>query len=316
MVKQVTNTVNSNKNTQELDKPKAKVNSGIVDYAILLKPRVMSLVLFTSIVGIVMAPGTIDWFTALAAIICIGMGAGASGAINMWYERELDGKMERTRDRPIPAGRMSPNNALWFGLTLIIVSIAAMLLFVNDVAAILLTVTIIYYVFIYTVWLKRRTPQNIVIGGGSGALPPMIGWAAVSGEVSLDSFLLFAIIFMWTPPHFWALALYSSGDYEKAGIPMMPAVIGVRKTKKLMLVYTILLWPLTISPAFTGLVTIPSGIIIGMLGLWFVHHAIKVKNSDELAEPRAMFKYSILHLFLIFMVLLTDKGVQTYLLAG
>ena len=313
MTKQVLNIVTTHKDTEKLTLPKTEVKSGILDYAILLKPRVMSLVLFTSIVGIVMAPGTIDLFTAVAAIICIGMGAGASGAINMWYERDLDGKMERTRERPIPAGRMNPNNALLFGLILVILSITAMVLFVNAVAAILLIVTIFYYIFIYTVWLKRRTPQNIVIGGGSGALPPMIGWAAVSGDVSLDSFLLFAIIFMWTPPHFWALALYSSGDYEKAGIPMMPAVSGIAETKKLMLVYTILLWPLTISLAFTGLITIPSGAIIGLLGLYFIRHAIKVKNSDEHDEPRAMFKYSILHLFLIFVVLLVDRGIQTYL---
>ena len=313
MTKQVLNIVTTHKDTEKLTLPKTEVKSGILDYAILLKPRVMSLVLFTSIVGIIMAPGTIDLFTAVAAIICVGMGAGASGAINMWYERDLDGKMERTRERPIPAGRMNPNNALLFGLILVILSITAMVLFVNAVAAILLIVTIFYYIFIYTVWLKRRTPQNIVIGGGSGALPPMIGWAAVSGNVSLDSFLLFAIIFMWTPPHFWALALYSSGDYEKAGIPMMPAVSGIAETKKLMLVYTILLWPLTISLAFTGLITIPSGAIIGLLGLWFIRHAIKVKNSDEHDEPRAMFKYSILHLFLIFVVLLVDRGIQAYL---
>ena len=313
MTKQVLNIVTTHKDTEKLTLPKTEVKSGILDYAILLKPRVMSLVVFTSIVGIVMAPGTIDLFTAVAAIICIGMGAGASGAINMWYERDLDGKMERTKERPIPAGRMNPNNALLFGLILVILSITAMVLFVNAVAAILLIITIFYYIFIYTVWLKRRTPQNIVIGGGSGALPPMIGWAAVSGNVSLDSFLLFAIIFMWTPPHFWALALYSSGDYEKAGIPMMPAVSGIAETKKLMLVYTILLWPLTISLAFTGLITIPSGAIIGLLGLWFIRHAIKVKNSDEHDEPRAMFKYSILHLFLIFVVLLVDRGIQAYL---
>ena len=313
MTKQVLNIVTTHKDTEKLTLPKTEVKSGILDYAILLKPRVMSLVLFTSIVGIIMAPGTIDLFTAVAAIICVGMGAGASGAINMWYERDLDGKMERTKERPIPAGRMNPNNALLFGLILVILSITAMVLFVNAVAAILLIVTIFYYIFIYTVWLKRRTPQNIVIGGGSGALPPMIGWAAVSGNVSLDSFLLFAIIFMWTPPHFWALALYSSGDYEKAGIPMMPAVSGIAETKKLMLVYTILLWPLTISLAFTGLITIPSGAIIGLLGLWFIRHAIKVKNSDEHDEPRAMFKYSILHLFLIFVVLLVDRGIQAYL---
>ena len=315
MIKQVIKTLTTHKGTENLVLIKSEAKPGILDYAILLKPRVMSLVLFTSIVGIVMAPGSIDMVTALAAIICIGMGAGASGAINMWYERDLDEKMERTRERPIPAGRMNPNSALLFGITLIILSITAMVLFVNTVAAILLAVTIFYYIFIYTVWLKRRTPQNIVIGGGSGALPPMIGWAAVSGNISLDAFLLFAIIFMWTPPHFWALALYNSSDYEKAGIPMMPTILGVEETKKLMLVYTILLWPLTISPTFTGLIAIPSGVIIGLLGLWFIRHAIKVKNCNEHDEPRAMFKYSILHLFLIFVIFLADRSIQAYLQA-
>ena len=315
MIKQVIKTLTTHKGTENLVLIKSEAKPSILDYAILLKPRVMSLVLFTSIVGIVMAPGSIDMVTALAAIVCIGMGAGASGAINMWYERDLDEKMERTRERPIPAGRMNPNSALLFGITLIILSITAMVLFVNTVAAILLAVTIFYYIFIYTVWLKRRTPQNIVIGGGSGALPPMIGWAAVSGNISLDAFLLFAIIFMWTPPHFWALALYNSSDYEKAGIPMMPAILGVEETKKLMLVYTILLWPLTISPTFTGLIAIPSGVIIGLLGLWFIRHAIKVKNCNEHDEPRAMFKYSILHLFLIFVIFLADRSIQAYLQA-
>ncbi|MBT3916475.1 MAG: UbiA family prenyltransferase, partial [Rhodospirillaceae bacterium] len=179
--------------------------------------------------------------------------------------------------------------------------------------AALLAGTIIYYVFIYTVWLKRRTPQNIVIGGGSGALPPIIGWAAVTGDVTFNSFLLFAIIFMWTPPHFWALALFRSGDYEKAGVPMMPIVSGVTETKKQMLIYTILLLPITVAPAFTGLISIPAGVIIGALGLWFIRHAVVVMKSEGFDAPRSMFKFSILHLFLIFVILLADRGVQSLL---
>lgn len=290
-----------------------EVNPRVVDYAILLKPRVMSLVLFTGIVGIVMAPGSIDWLTALIAIACIGIGAGASGAINMWYDRDIDSQMERTMNRPIPAGRMNPGNALWFGIILSVLSVAAMAAWVNAISAALLAGTIAYYVFIYTVWLKRRTPQNIVIGGGSGALPPMIGWAAVTGDVALNSILLFAIIFMWTPPHFWALALYRSGDYEKAGVPMMPVVSGVAETKKQMLIYTILLLPLTVAPAFTGMISMPAGVVIGLLGLWFIRHAVVVMKSEGFDAPRAMFKFSILHLFLIFVILLVDRGLQALL---
>ena len=290
-----------------------EVNPRVVDYAILLKPRVMSLVLFTGIAGIVMAPGSIDWLTAVIAVICIGVGAGASGAINMWYDRDIDSQMERTMDRPIPAGRVNPNSALWFGMVLSVLSVAAMAAWVNTMSAALLAGTIIYYVFIYTVWLKRRTPQNIVIGGGSGALPPVIGWAAVTGDVTFNSFLLFAIIFMWTPPHFWALALFRSGDYEKAGVPMMPIVSGVAETKKLMLIYTVLLLPITIAPAFTGLISILAGVIIGALGLWFIRHAVVVMKTESFDAPRSMFKFSILHLLLIFVIFLADRGVQSFL---
>ncbi|MBT7955606.1 MAG: protoheme IX farnesyltransferase [Rhodospirillaceae bacterium] len=313
MAEQLTETSGLDDVAENTDPVPGEVNPRVVDYAILLKPRVMSLVLFTGIVGIVMAPGSIDWLTAVIAVICIGVGAGASGAINMWYDRDIDSQMERTMDRPIPAGRMSPGNALWFGVVLSVLSVAAMAVWVNTMSAALLAGTIIYYVFIYTVWLKRRTPQNIVIGGGSGALPPIIGWAAVTGDVTFNSFLLFAIIFMWTPPHFWALALFRSGDYEKAGVPMMPIVSGVTETKKQMLIYTILLLPITVAPAFTGLISIPAGVIIGALGLWFIRHAVVVMKSEGFDAPRSMFKFSILHLFLIFVILLADRGVQSLL---
>jgi len=313
MVEQFSPTTELSVQRKNTDDATVEVNSRVVDYAILLKPRVMSLVLFTGIVGMIMAPGSIPILTYLIAIICIGIGAGASGAINMWYDRDIDSKMERTMNRPIPAGRMQPANALWFGIALSIFSVVAMGTLVNIISAALLTGTIVYYVIIYTIWLKRRTPQNIVIGGGSGALPPMIGWAAVTGDISINSILLFAIIFMWTPPHFWALALYRSGDYEKAGVPMMPAVSGIPETKKQMLIYTILLLPLTIAPVYTSLISIPAGIIIGLFGLWFVRHAYIVLKSDGFDAPRAMFRFSILHLFLIFLVFLIDRGISQLL---
>ena len=282
-------------------------HSPMVDYALLLKPRVMSLVLFTGFAGMLMAPGAIDFVTATIAIICIALGAGASGAINMWYDRDIDSQMERTMNRPLPAGRLKPVSALWLGTVLSIISVVAMAVFVNAMSALLLSVTIAFYIFIYTIWLKRRTPQNIVIGGASGALPPMIGWAAVTGDIALGSVVLFAIIFIWTPPHFWALALFRSGDYEKAGVPMMPVVSGVRKTKKQMIIYTILMAPFAVAPAFIGMISIVSGVVIGIMSLWFIVHSIRVWRSDDMDTPRRMFKFSILHLFVIFVILLADN---------
>ena len=277
-----------------------------MDYAVLLKPRVMSLVLFTAMVGLLLAPGSISFVTATIAVVCIAIGAGASGAINMWYDRDIDGMMERTVNRPLPAGRMHPRNALWFGTILSVVSVAAMAQFVNLVSAALLAITIGFYVFIYTVWLKRRTPQNIVIGGASGAFPPIIGWAAVTGTVSWESAVLFAIIFLWTPPHFWALALYRSGDYERAGVPMMPVVAGTLRTKREILAYALILVPVTVAPFFLGMATPTAGALLALLALWFVRHAVVVYNSEGFDAPRAMFRYSILHLFLIFVVLMGD----------
>ncbi len=309
MVENYTNTTELPKQSERRHSMLVEVNPSVVDYAILLKPRVMSLVLFTGIVGMIMAPGSVSYMTYLIAIACIGIGAGASGAINMWYDRDIDSKMERTMNRPIPAGRMQPTNALWFGIVLSILSVVAMGVWVNIISAILLAGTIVYYIIIYTIWLKRRTPQNIVIGGGSGALPPMIGWAVVTGDISVNSILLFLIIFMWTPPHFWALALYRSEDYEKAGVPMMPIVSGVPETKRQMLIYTILLLPLTVAPAITGLISIPAGAFIGLLGLRFIRHAYVVLKSDGFDAPRAMFRFSILHLFLIFVIFILDRAV-------
>ena len=281
----------------------------MVDYALLLKPRVMSLVIFTGFVGLILAPGSIDLLSAILAVLFISLGAGAAGAINMWYDRDIDFQMERTRKRPIPAGRLAPVHALWLGTLLSIASVVGMGLLVNAMSALLLAITIAFYIFVYTIWLKRRTPQNIVIGGAAGAFPPMIGWAAVTGDVGAGSLILFAIIFMWTPPHFWALSLYRSGDYEKAGIPMLPVVSGVRETKKQMLIYAALLIPITVLPAVIGLSSIVAGVLSAALGFWFQWHAVKVWRSEDLAHARAMFRFSLLYLFLIFVILLADHGI-------
>ncbi|MEL0107405.1 MAG: heme o synthase [Rhodospirillaceae bacterium] len=283
------------------------------DYAILLKPRVMSLVVFTAIVGLLLAPGSVSVADALLAIFCVALGAGASGSINMWYDRDIDSQMARTQNRPIPAGRLKPAHALWLGIALSIVSVVVMTLAINPVASVLLAITIAFYVFIYTIWLKRRTPQNIVIGGAAGAFPPMIGWAVVSGSVTIESLILFLIIFMWTPPHFWALALYRCGDYEKAGIPMMPVVAGIRATKIQILVYSVLLAPTTLLPVMVGM----SGWIYFstavLLNIALLYHAWRVWRdpSDPITNPgstaRPMFFFSIFYLFLVFVSLLVDN---------
>ncbi|CAN0570178.1 unnamed protein product, partial [Laminaria digitata] len=226
--------------------------SRVSDFIALLKPRVMSLVVFSGAVGLFVAPGALHPLLAIVAILCIAVGSGAAGAINMWYERDIDALMSRTANRPIPAGRVAAGDALGFAVILAVFSVGLMGLATNWVAAGLLAAAILFYVFVYTIWLKRRTPQNIVIGGAAGAFPPMIGWAAVTGDVSLVSAALFAIIFLWTPPHFWALALYRSGDYARAGVPMMPVVAGRSSTKRQMLAYTILLVPVSLTPYFLG----------------------------------------------------------------
>ena len=217
--------------------------AGVADFFALLKPRVMSLVVFTGFAGMLAAPGHLHPLLSAIAILCIAVGAGAAGAINMWYDADIDALMSRTAERPIPAGRMEQSEALAFGVVLAVGSVLTMALAINFVAAALLALTILFYVFVYTVWLKRRTPQNIVIGGAAGAFPPMVGWAAVTGDVTLASISLFAIIFMWTPPHFWALSLFRAGEYARAGIPMLPVVAGVRETKRQILIYTAILAP-------------------------------------------------------------------------
>ena len=280
------------------------------DYVVLLKPRVMSLVVFTGFVGLYLAPGHLNPLLAAVAVLCIAVAAGAAGAINMWYERDIDLLMERTRNRPLPAGRMAPGEALGFGCVLAGASVMVMGLALNWVAAALLALTIGFYVFVYTIGLKRRTPQNIVIGGAAGALPPVVGWAAVTGEVSLAAIALFTLIFFWTPPHFWALALYKTGDYAKAGVPMLPVVAGARETKKQMLLYTIVLWPCALAPYLLGIAGAVYGVAALLLSALFTGFAVKVWFDAGERSAKQMFAFSILYLFLLFALLLVDRAPQ------
>jgi protoheme IX farnesyltransferase len=276
------------------------------DYFALLKPRVMSLVIFTAFVGMMLAPGTIHPVLAFVALLCIALGAGAAGCLNMWYEADIDARMERTRRRPIPAGRVSRGEALGFGATLAVGSILAMGLMINVTAAALLTLTIAFYVFIYTIWLKRRTPQNIVIGGAAGAFPPMIGWAAVTGNIGVESLLLFGIIFMWTPPHFWALSLYMSDDYKRVGIPMLPVVAGERETRRQILIYSILLVPLSLAPFVLGYTGLVYAVGASVLGAVFLFRAVQVWFDAGMKRARQLFLYSIFYLLFLFVLMLAD----------
>ena len=284
--------------------------SSVSDFVALLKPRVMTLVVFSGAVGLFIAPGALHPLLAVVAILCIAVGSGAAGAINMWYERDIDALMSRTANRPLPAGRIAPGDALGFATVLAVFSVVLMGFATNWAAAGLLAVAILFYVFVYTVWLKRRTPQNIVIGGAAGAFPPMIGWAAVTGDVSLVSLSLFAIIFLWTPPHFWALALYRSGDYARAGVPMMPVVAGRKSTKRQMLAYTLLLVPVSLVPYALGAAGLLYAIGVGALGVAFIATSWRVLCEPDAAEDkraRQMFGFSILYLFLVFALLLADS---------
>ncbi len=281
--------------------------AAVGDFIALLKPRVMSLVVFTGIAGLVMAPGSLHPVVAFVAVLCIAVGAGASGAINMWYERDIDALMRRTRDRPLPAGRMEPGAALGFGAVLAVASVTLMGIGVNWTAAALLAAAIGFYVFVYTIALKRRTPQNIVIGGAAGAFPPMIGWAAVTGDVSIGAAILFLMIFMWTPPHFWALALYKSDEYEKAGVPMLPVVAGAAETRRQMLIYTVLLAPITVAPSMIGMASWIYGAAAGALSVVFIGAAVAVLRDGSEKNARRMFAYSILYLFLLFALLMADR---------
>jgi protoheme IX farnesyltransferase len=284
-----------------------------VDFVSLLKPRVMSLVVFTGFAGLYLAPGELNLVLEVIAVFCIAIGAGASGAINMWYDRDIDAIMSRTKDRPIPSGRVSSDAALTFGVMLAGGSIMVMGLAINWLAAALLTLTISFYIFVYTIWLKRRTPQNIVIGGAAGAFPPMIGWAAITGTISLEPIVLFAIIFIWTPPHFWALSLYRSDDYKAAGIPMMPLVHGRAKTKKQILLYSLVLAPLGLVPCFLGTAGALYGLIALLLGVLFIGASLRVAREDSEKNCKQLFGFSIFYLFFLFFVLIVDRslGFQT-----
>ena len=293
----------------------ASAGSEVRDWFTLLKPRVLSLVVYSGLAGLLVAPGPIHPILAVAAILCITIAAGAAGAINMWYDRDIDAVMRRTMNRPIPAGRIAADSALAYGVGLAVFSVALMGLATNWLAAIVLAASILFYVFIYTMWLKRRTSQNIVIGGAAGAFPPLIGWVAVTGSFSPEPLVLFAIIFFWTPPHFWALSLFAHADYARAGVPMLPVVEGARETRKQVLVYTIALLPVALAPWIMGF----SGWIYGasalLLGLWFLKHAWAVwTDAQDTAgvsltndlPAKKCFKYSISYLFILLGVLVVD----------
>ena len=282
------------------------------DYFALLKPRVMTLVVFTAACAMVAAPGTIHPFLGFTAILCIAVAAGAAGALNQWYEADIDALMKRTANRPLPAGKMTPFDALSFAIALSVGSVAIMGLAVNWVAAFWLAVSILFYVMVYTVWLKRRTPQNIVIGGAAGAFPVIVGWAAVTGDSSLLAWLLFAIIFLWTPPHFWALALFMEADYSKAGVPMLPVTHGLAHTRKQILGYSALLVPVTIAPAVLGLTGWVYGGTAVTLGIIFMAMAVKVARSTatqamDMAAEKQLFKFSLLYLAFLFGALVADR---------
>ncbi|HME21000.1 MAG TPA: heme o synthase [Acetobacteraceae bacterium] len=286
------------------------------DWIALLKPRVMTLVVFTGLIGLLIAPGHLHPVLAFTAVLCIAVAAGACGAINMWYDRDIDAVMRRTRNRPIPAGRIEAGAALGFGVTLAAGSVIVMGLAVNLAAASVLALSIAFYVFVYTIWLKRRTPQNIVIGGAAGAFPPVIGWAAVTGSVDLLPLVLFTIVFFWTPPHFWSLALFANADYQRAGVPMLPVVAGAKETRRQIVIYTLLLAPLSLLPwliGFSGPVYGLAALVLGggfIVSVWRVaadrQDASGVSLSND-APARAAFKYSILYLFALFAALAVDR---------
>jgi protoheme IX farnesyltransferase len=280
----------------------------------LMKPRVMSLVLFTCMVGLLIAPNNVDLNSSLISLLAVAIGSGAAGALNMWYESDLDALMSRTCLRPIPAGKVKKNQALYFGIILSALSISMLYLAANLISAILLASTIGFYFFIYTIWLKRKTPQNIVIGGAAGALPPVIGWTIATGNISIEPIILFLIIFIWTPSHFWALSLYKSADYKKAKIPMLPVIAGVKTTKTNILVYSLAMLPVVIAPYFFNFAGIFYLATTISMTLYYNYLCLKLfnvnatKTSNKIA--RKIFIYSIFYLFFIFLILLIDKIVN------
>jgi protoheme IX farnesyltransferase len=288
------------------------------DWLALLKPRVVTLVVVTGIVGMLVAPGHLNPVLAFTTVLCIAVAAGASGAINMWYDRDIDAVMARTSRRPIPMGKINPGEALAFGIVLAAASVLVMALATNFVAAAWLALSIGFYVFVYTMWLKRRTPQNIVIGGAAGAFPPIIGWAAVTGDVSAMPVLLFAIVFLWTPPHFWSLALYACKDYGRAGVPMLPVVAGARHTRMQILLYTLVLTPVSVLPWLLGYAGAVYGVTAAVLGAGFIFSALRVwlDRQDQTgvsltndAPARAAFRFSLAYLAILFAAVAVDHFV-------
>jgi protoheme IX farnesyltransferase len=282
--------------------------AGVGDYIELMKPRVMSLVVFTALVGLVLAPVPMHPVMAFTALLCIAVGAGAAGVLNMWYDADIDARMGRTAGRPIPRRRVTPGEAAGFGFTLAVFSVVSLGLFVNVLAGALLAFTIFFYVVIYTIWLKRSTPQNIVIGGAAGALPPVIGWAAATDNVSVEPLILFLIIFLWTPPHFWALSLYRADDYARAGVPMLPVVAGATETRRQILLYTLVLTPVGVAPWLLGYVGPVYGITAVLTGAAMIALAIRVRGETRgHTASKQLFGFSILYLFLLFAMLLVDR---------
>jgi protoheme IX farnesyltransferase len=285
--------------------------AGVEDYVALLKPRVMSLVVFTALVGLLVAPGHVHPVISFTALLCIAIGAGASGALNMWYDADIDAVMTRTLRRPIPAGRVLPGEALAFGSTLAVGSVLVLGILVNWFAAALLAFTIGFYVFVYTMWLKRSTPQNIVIGGAAGAFPPMIGWAAVTGSISLEPVLMFLIIFLWTPPHFWALGLLRTEDYARAGIPMLPVVAGPDETRRQILLYTLVLAPVGLTPSLFGFAGLIYGAVAFACGAVMLMLAWRVyrerSGAAAVSAAKKLFAFSLLYVFALFAALLIDS---------
>ena len=297
--------------------------AGFGDYVSLLKPRVMSLVVFTALVGLLVAPVPVHPFVAFTCVLFIALGGGASGALNMWWDADIDRVMRRTRNRPIPSGRVQPGEALGLGIALSGLSVMMLSLAANVLAGALLAFTIFFYVVIYSRWLKRSSPQNIVIGGAAGAFPPMIGWVCATGSISVEAVLMFMLIFMWTPPHFWALALFMNSDYEKAGVPMLTVTHGKRVTRNHVLVYTILLVPFALAAGFTSIggptylaisLALNAGFLWGAWRIWQRDEA--TAEADGFATEKAVFKFSLLYLFLHFSAFLLEAALKGFGLGG